>query len=131
MKILLLSLALATTVGAMAQSPDHAKKTPDQKADARTERMVTELGLNADQAKKAHEINLTFARTMSEVNTLKDDMAREGRAKVVRENRDRDLKAVLTPQQFERMQNLRKEHKVEKDKNDAKDKKDKKDKDEE
>jgi hypothetical protein len=103
MRTILFTLAFTTAMGAMAQQGTaQPGKTLDEQAATRTEKMAVEYGLDATQVKRVQEINLAYAKSLLEVNTLKDEKAKEGRTKVLEENRDRDLQKVLTPAQYEK-----------------------------
>ena len=115
MRIFLMTLALATAIGTMAQQGGHNEKTPAQKAEKRTERMATDLGLDATQKDQVATINLTYANTMKDVDTITDKKAKDKRGDVVKANRDQALKAVLTPEQFNKMNALHAERKAKKD----------------
>ena len=124
MKAIFLSLALTIGLGAFAQEGDHTQKTAAEKAERRTEQMVKDLGLDAAQQEKVAAINLTYANSIKNVNTMPDNAAREKRGDVVKANRDNSLKGVLTPEQYSKMLSLRAEKKAA-HKADKKDKKDK------
>lgn len=115
MRIFLTTLALAAALGTMAQHGDHASKTPEQKAEHRTERMVKELGLDAAQQEKVSQINLNYSKTMADVATIQNEKDRKGRADALKDNRDNQLQAVLTQEQYAKMLQLREEHKAKKD----------------
>ncbi|MBZ0206414.1 MAG: DUF4890 domain-containing protein [Flavobacteriales bacterium] len=115
MRTILITLALAMGLGAFAQNADNTKKTPAEKAERRTERMVTELDLDATQKDKVSKINLDYANAMKDVNSLTDKTAREKRGEVIKANRDNALKAVLTTEQFNKMNALHAERKAQHD----------------
>ncbi len=114
MKAILLTLAFAFSLTAFAQKADNDHKTPAEKAEHRTEQMVKELGLNASQQEKASSINLAYYTAMNQVNTIVEK-DRDGRASVVKANRDNSLQQVLTPEQFAKMITLREERKAKKE----------------
>jgi periplasmic protein CpxP/Spy len=128
MRTLLTTLALAAGMTLMAQDADmddNGKKTPDERAQHRTEWMTKELGLSPEQIAKVNPINITYARAISEVKDMKDVEAKKTRSKALRDKRDADLKAVLTPEQFTKLTTLREQKEGKKDKEDKKGKKDK------
>ena len=123
-KMIIATVLLATLTTVNAQNTTTpAKPTKDpavmeeraaERADNRTGEMVTELGLSTDQAAKVEAINDRSAKSLAEVKQAGlDDQAQKARMKVVRDGRDNELKAVLTPEQFEKMLVLRKEKKAE------------------
>ncbi|MBK8580872.1 MAG: hypothetical protein WAT61_12735 [Flavobacteriales bacterium] len=123
MKAILLSLAFAIGLGANAQSTDgskaqtaeHAKKTAIEKAERRTERLATDLGLNADQKVKIGEINLNYAKAMEQVKTIPDAKSRKGREDTLKGNRERGYHTVMTPEQFTKWNSMRAEKKAKHD----------------
>lgn len=115
MRTFLTSLALVAGLGLMAQDADlddNGKKTPEEKAQHRTELMTKELGLSPDQVTKVNAINLGFARSMESVRQIKDEPSRKGRAEALRTNRDGQLKETLTTEQYTRMMELREKKKA-------------------
>jgi len=114
MKAILFSLALAFGLTAFAQKDDQAQKTPAEKAAHRTEQMVKDLGLDASQQKIIASVNLDYYTAMREVNSI-PEKDREGRAKVVKANRDNRYQGVLSPEQYNKMITLRNERKAKKE----------------
>lgn len=132
MKTIIIGTFLLATLTANAQeAAPPAKSTKDpavveqraaERAEKRTGMMVEELGLTTDQAAKVEVINDRSAKAIAELKQAGlDDEARRTRMKVLRDSRDKELKAVLTPEQYEKMLVLRKEKKDEhQEKKDAK-----------
>jgi hypothetical protein len=93
---LLISAAPARVMG---------QEIAEKVANRQTERMKTELNLNADQAQKVSEINLTEARNFQELfGKYKGRSDKKGMIKDALEiNRSREgrLQKVLTPQQWQ------------------------------
>ena len=85
-------------------------KTPAQKADHKAAKMAKELGLNADQENKVEQILLA---ENTEMKALHDQAAgshgMSPAMKTARAKYDGQLKAVLTPEQFARFDQLRDE----------------------
>lgn len=115
-------LATLTTVNAQdAARPANATKDPavmeqraTERAEKRTGIMVEELGLTTEQAAKVEVIYERAAKSIAELKQAGlDDQARKARMKVLKDSRDKELKAVLTPEQFEKMLALRQEKKDE------------------
>ena len=86
-------------------------KTPAQKADHKAAKMAKELGLNADQETKVEQILLAENTEMTALHAkaagthgMSPDM------KAARARYDGQLKAVLTPEQFAKLQAKRNEH---------------------
>ena len=116
-----MTIALATAFSAMAQKGDHKTKSPEEKAQQRTERMVKELGLDASQQEKVAAINLDFSKAMADVAKIQSEKDRKGRADVLKGRRDTRLSEVLSQDQYKKFLSLREEHKAKKDANKDKD----------
>lgn len=110
-----MTLAFATAFSAMAQKGNQTTKSPEEKAKQRTERMVKELGLDADQHAKVSEINISFAKAMADVAKIQPEKDRKGRADVLKGSRDTRLSQVLTKDQYAKYLQLREERKAKKD----------------
>jgi len=120
---LLAALALTTVGTSIAQTaPTAAKvkmhggkgghKDPAQKADQKASKMAKELGLNADQEAKVEQ--LLVARQQESV-ALKTKYAADknaGRAemKASHDKYEAQLKAILTPEQYTKMGQMKTEH---------------------
>lgn len=106
---ILLAGLLITAAPAQAMGQEIAEKV----ANRQTDRMKTELNLNADQAQKVSEINLTEARKFHEMfgkyrgSADKKGMIRE--ALEINRSREMQLQKVLTPQQWQMRQANRSE----------------------
>ncbi len=114
MRTLLFAISIATALNTMAQKGGHETKTPEAKAKHRTESMVKDLGLDATQQQQVATINLDFAKAMAEVDHIKIEKDKKGRADVLKGNRDTRLSKVLSSEQYAKMLKLREEHKAEK-----------------
>jgi periplasmic protein CpxP/Spy len=90
--------------GGPAQRP---MLTPDQRAEKRTEMMQKNLGLSDDQVTKVKQINLDFENQKDGIlkNTT-DPQQRNTQMKALRDKQNTDLKAVLTPDQWTKMQSM-------------------------
>ena len=115
MKALILPLAFAIGLGAHAQSAEQGRKTAEEKAERRTERMASELQLTADQKAQVTEINLSYSRHMQELQSLQDEKARDNRETILKGNRDRSYQGVVTPEQLTKWNSLQAERKAKKD----------------
>lgn len=123
MKYLITALTLATSLTLSAQDADldeGGKKSPEDRAKHRTERMTKELALSPEQIAKVNTVNINFARAISEVKEMKDVEARRTRTVAAKEKRDGELRTILTPEQFTKWEAARdakkKEHRDKKDK---------------
>ncbi|MBO0360779.1 hypothetical protein J0X19_22660 [Hymenobacter sp. BT186] len=125
--LVVLAACLLTAVGAAnAQSTDAAPMgrgnrmgqgrgnlTPEQRAEMQTKRLTTQLGLTADQTTKVQAIALAENQ---ELATLRGKYAaadsRQGAGqemKALRDKYETQLKAVLTPEQLTKYDQLRDE----------------------
>jgi Spy/CpxP family protein refolding chaperone len=109
----LLALALSATAAAAQTTPDQAggrpQRTPEEMAARQTQGLTRQLGLSADQSAKVQQILLARDQEMlamrgqMQAGTADRRQLREqlmaGRAKY-----DDQLKAVLTPDQYAKMQ---------------------------
>ncbi|MGV3638224.1 MAG: hypothetical protein ACO1NQ_11345 [Flavobacteriales bacterium] len=101
MKKLMIIAALASmTVAAQAQ--EKARKTPEERAKARTERMTKELSLSPEQQAKVEAINLKYADQVEAVRAEHEAerTAKRDAAKAMHDAHDAEMKAVLTPDQY-------------------------------
>lgn len=90
--------------------PAKMEARADERADRLTEEMTKDLGLSADQRTKVEAINGSYAASMAKLQQAGlDESARKERMKAMRQDRDKELKAVLTPEQFSTMMELRKQ----------------------
>jgi len=110
----LLALALSATAASAQTMPDQAgrpRRTPEEMATRQTEGLTRQLGLSADQSAKVQQILLARDQEMlalrgqMQAGTADRKQLREqllaGRAKY-----DDQLKAVLTPEQYTKMQTM-------------------------
>lgn len=107
MKKLFLGLALAagliaTTAHAQDARGGGANITPEQRAERQTAMMTKRLGLSPDQVEKVKAINLKHAQDAQAVRDARKDEkgAQPGAMKDMKAEKDAELKAVLTPEQF-------------------------------
>lgn len=121
MRTFLTTLALAAGIGLMAQDADAGKdkKTPEERAAKRTEQMTKDLGLSSEQVAKVNTINLNFARYSSDVEAAGKGADVEGRTKALKAKRDAELKAVLTPEQYTKYEEIRAKKQADKKSKDA------------
>jgi Spy/CpxP family protein refolding chaperone len=96
--------APAATPAGAAQRP---MLTPQQRADKQTTMMQKNLSLSDDQVTKVKQVNLDYWTQVDKLrsnNTNQQDMHTQ--MKTLRDKRDADLKAVLTPDQYTKMQTM-------------------------
>lgn len=110
MRTLLLTLALATGLGTMAQSTtDRAtaaeaeRKAVTERADARTAELTQQLDLTPEQSTKVHDITLRHFQSMRGVERMPAGPARDNRERLLNEKRDNAYQAVLTPEQYAKL----------------------------
>lgn len=113
-KVALTSALLLPTMSFAQDLSDDDKKTPEERAKRRTEKMTAELGLDGQRADAIYPINLSYARTTAELKQQK--LAKEqmqSRMTALKDKRDADLKLVLTAEQYTKMLALREQKKDE------------------
>lgn len=116
-KTLVLLSVLAATAGraSVAQTrmaPAGATKTPEERADRQTQALVKQLGLSAEQEPKVESILLAQLSDMQALNQKYPAGNRRGigpELKATKAKYDEQLKAVLTPEQFAKLEQLRQE----------------------
>lgn len=99
--VLLLTIALFTTTGLVAQQRQRA--TPEERAKRQTEILTKELGLTDDQKAKVYEINLKFAQPKGEPGKNVDREAMRAEFQKNNEERTAALKAILTEDQQKKL----------------------------
>lgn len=86
--------------------------TPEERAQYHTDWMKADLKLTAEQEEKVHEINLKYAR---EAETIKSDggsrMSKMKQAKSLIDQKDAELKPILTDEQYALFQEKKKDRK--------------------
>lgn len=80
------------------------RRTPQEKADARVKRMTQDLSLTADQVPKVKAIILDRIQKMDALKTKyassADKKEMHQKMKTIRDQKESELKAVLTPEQY-------------------------------
>lgn len=108
----------ATTVQAQntKQATDELRKnrTPEERPQAMTERMNTRLGLSANQKAKVQALNLEKARKMSafKEQRVNDRKKAAEEAKAYKQDWDKELKTILTTDQYAEWQKQKVEKKA-------------------
>lgn len=100
-------------IGVQAQEEERTPLTPEERATKWTEWMKTELSITAEQEPKVHEINLKYAQQTESIRTQGGSRRSKFKdVKSIDDAKDEELKAVLSPEQFEqyraRKQDMRK-----------------------
>ncbi len=103
--ILMLFAVAIASVNLLAQEQQESnapKKSPEERADNMTKRMTKELGLNPDQQTKMKALILSREQEREQ---------KSKGAKPDKEKREAEMKAILTPEQFQKLQQIREEEK--------------------
>ncbi|MBX2982941.1 MAG: hypothetical protein KF843_09745 [Flavobacteriales bacterium] len=105
MKKLLAGAALLLFGMGVAQAQQGQQKTAQERAEKRTERMVKELALNAEQTEKVGNINIRYAEKNEVIRAQRQAMAKANKSKSaeLREAQMEEFKAVLTSEQYEKL----------------------------
>jgi Na+-transporting methylmalonyl-CoA/oxaloacetate decarboxylase gamma subunit len=101
-KPVLLVLFLLTMVLPVKSQENSAipKITPEQEASKQTDKLQQELNLNQEQTNHIYEINLRYARERQVSNKRSEALERM-------KNKNAEIKQVLNPAQYERLQSKR------------------------
>jgi LAS superfamily LD-carboxypeptidase LdcB len=93
------------------------KKTPVEKAQAKTDEMQKGLTLTADQHKKIYDINLKAYTAIAEYDAKDPSKKLKKKQKdMVQKMRDDQYKKVLSADQFKKYKELKKQEKAEEEK---------------
>jgi Spy/CpxP family protein refolding chaperone len=91
----------ATALLAQKQGPGgYGKATPEERAKRQTEMMKENLSLTAAQEPKVSAINLKYAKKMEDVRKIADTTVQRKTFQNLNKQKDGELKAVLTADQF-------------------------------
>jgi periplasmic protein CpxP/Spy len=104
--VFLMMVSLGISFAQTTQTNPREKKTPEERAQLMTDRMVKGLVLNEDQAAKLKEVNLKQARKM---DALRAEQAKERQdfrkeAIEVHASAEKEYQAILTPEQYQKYQ---------------------------
>lgn len=107
---LVFSLMLAAT---QLFAQNEVKEMPAEKrAKLQTERMISSLKLDAEQTEKVGQINLKYAQKMDPViQGSGNKMSRFRAFKKINDQKEQELKSVLSSEQFEQFQKQQQEMK--------------------
>lgn len=113
-KIIISTVLLATLTAVQAQEAEPSGKatltpnTTELRAQEHTDRLIRELGITAEQAENVRLIEDKHMKGVVQLRAsgAQGDSATE-RMRMLQEKRDHALKAVLTEQQFKKMEALR------------------------
>jgi Spy/CpxP family protein refolding chaperone len=108
-KNLLVLAALFVALSLSAQGPQgKGKKTPEEKALKQTEMIKQKLQLTDAQAAEVQKIYTSYT---TDVEKMKQEM--KDRKKALNKEKDAQLKKVLTPEQYSKLEVIRAERKAE------------------
>jgi len=106
--VILFAIMMGVSVAAQANEGKHGKghQTPEERAKKQTEMMKQQLQLNETQATQVEQINAKYAAQSDQLKQeVKDKMKAQGSQK------NAELKAVLTPEQYAKLEQIRKDRK--------------------
>jgi len=106
-------LALSFVIMQASAQKDSTAHSPETRAKGITDKMKTELTLSDDQYSKVYDINLKYAQKNKE--SLKEEGTRMSKLKTVKadnKEKNKELQAVLTEEQFEKYKGMQKEMKA-------------------
>jgi len=123
--IFTLSLILMATLFAFAQESASANKsnmTAEQKAEIKSQKMAKELSLNADQQTKVKAAILKKQQAMEGLRTkyANDKTGMEAEKKKLKDQKDMEMKNILTADQYKKYQNMKEEKEEKSNKSKAK-----------
>lgn len=93
--ILSLILLVAFNTMALAQTEEKKEVNPEKRAQKLTEKMIKHLELSEDQKKAVYEANLKLVHKKIE---------QKAQMKAIRDSYSTEMKAVLTPEQYEKLE---------------------------
>lgn len=96
---------------AIAQQQQMQQRTPRERAQNQTRMMQKNLGLTDDQNKKVYDIILKYAQQADNARNEAPGRDRRQEMKEIQNNKEADLKAVLTGEQFQKYQAYQQEMK--------------------
>ncbi len=111
--LLLLVMTTTGVAGLNAQRGGGMNWDPEKRAEQQTANMTEKLSLSEAQTAKVKEINLKYAKKMSEARQSADGDREAMRATMlsIREEQDKELQTVLTEEQWQQWVKFRDERK--------------------
>jgi protein CpxP len=114
-KIILSLVAVMMAAGAYAHDTSKVKRSPEEMANRKADKLKTELGLNDDQRGKVYSVFLDKINKSEAIRAKykdsKDKKAMKAEMKTVEGGLETSLKGILTPEQYTKWQTLREEKK--------------------
>ncbi len=102
--ILIMTTVILFSSVAFAQGPGSGGKrggsTPEERASRQTEMMKDGLNLTSAQEPKVSAINLKYAKKMEDVRKIADTAAMRKSVKSLNQQKESELKTILTAEQF-------------------------------
>ncbi len=118
--IFALTLVLATSIVSFAQNMTNADmetKTPEQKAEWKTEKLSSDLSLTADQKAKVKKIILQKEKEAEALKSKNagstDDAAKKASWEKLKASKDAEMQKVLTNDQYTKYKTLQAQYKEE------------------
>lgn len=108
--VLGLTIVLLSSHIASAQDENLKNTTPEQRAQKQTEWMKTNLSLDSTAVAAVYDINLKYAKQTQDLRNSNGSRLQKLREmKASSEDKDNELKKVLTPEQFKIYQQKKQE----------------------
>ena len=99
-QIILISTFLIFFGGKMFAQDVETKLSPEERARFQTEWMKQNLSLSEDQLTQIEPLNLKYAQKMEEVKAISGKIGKLKKAKAIMDEKDGQLKKILTKDQF-------------------------------
>ena len=93
--------------GQQAKPTSEVRATPEERAAKRVEMMKESLNLTPDQVAKLQPVQTQFAKDQARIRNAAKENQKEMKAN--REAYDAQLKSILTPEQYQKLQEQRKD----------------------
>jgi len=119
MKKLMMIAAVTIFTAAAVNAQDKERKTPAERAKMQTVQMTKSLDLTPEQVEKVGALNAKYAEKVEQMRaerqTQREEMkeGNKGAGKELHDARMTELKVILTPEQFAKMEALKEEKKAE------------------
>ncbi len=99
-QIILIGTFLIFMTGKIFAQDVETKLSPEERARFQTEWMKQNLSLSEDQLAQIEPLNLKYAKKMEEVKTISGKIGKLKKAKAIMDEKDGQLKKILTKDQF-------------------------------
>jgi hypothetical protein len=99
-QIIFISAFLILLGGKLFALDVETKRTPEERARIQTEWMKQSLNLNESQLTQIEPLNLKYVQKMEEVKTIPGRIGKLKKVKSIMEEKDNELKRILTKDQF-------------------------------